>query len=732
MRASFPLTVKRGRIQVALAALCAMAALAVVAAVAPPSAHAAFALKKCEGSPVTGEGSSLQKLAQANWKEHIFNTEIYEGCGASAPAVTFTTASSGCGLDAMGAGVLASSCTGFSGTESEWTKAGYRDKNVRFGAADFAPTPEQEESIDNGKPGQTDSGKIHVIPVAGAAITAVVHFPAGCILKSPGTGTPASGTGTLNNDVSTGGANDPAGTPTGDLYSNQTVRVHIADQKLEEIWQGAITKWGEIVPEADFVAQGVHEAGKTPATCAGEPIYRIVRQDTSGTTYNFKHFLALLPSHSNEGGAKLWTSSNSQVGTTNTAWPLGSATETGVPPAVEPLEVSGSKNPKANECNATVSPKHICHAFEGSGGSLSNAVIATSGSIGYLDLATAREKGYNMTPNATGEPGGGSFEETKNDREYWIPLEAVEPPVSESGTGKVDVGVFVEPTAEAKAHFNGGNETKGANCFGADYRNIPSKASSPNEDPTLADWSQAIATGGTKSAIEKAPTTAYPVCAITYDLAFDDDATVYSEPGEEAKARTVKDYLTSVVSPFGQGDLPSFDYSSLPLEIVHDAQRGVEAIGWDKAADVTTKHEEPVGQSHPGTTSTNNTVTTQTVIAPPSNVFSIAGTKIKGKDVVLSLVLPGAGKVQIKATGGGVTVANVTATVGGGQGTVTLPISSAAVKKLAKAKGHKLSVKITVTFTPTGGTAASETKTITITQAAIAPPKKKKKGKKKG
>ena len=87
--------------------------------------------------------------------------------------------------------------------------------------------------------------------------------------------------------------------------------------------------------------------------------------------------------------------------------------------------------------------------------------------------------------------------------------------------------------------------------------------------------------------------------------------------------------------------------------------------------------------------------------------------------------------MQIKATGGGVTVSNVCASVGGGQGTVTLPISSAALNKLAKIKGHKLSVKITVTFTPTGGTAASKTKTMTLTQAAIAT-KKKKKGKKKG
>ncbi len=73
--------------------------------------------------------------------------------------------------------------------------------------------------------------------------------------------------------------------------------------------------------------------------------------------------------------------------------------------------------------------------------------------------------------------------------------------------------------------------------------------------------------------------------------------------------------------------------------------------------------------------------------------------------------------MQIKASGGGVTVASVSASVSAGDGTVTLAISKAALNKLAKVKGHKLSVKITVTFTPAGGTAASKTKTLTITQA---------------
>jgi hypothetical protein len=717
MRVSLPLTIEHGRIRTALAVLCAMAALIVVAAAVPTQAHAAFALNKCEGAEVEGEGSSLQKVAQLNfWTPQVFDTTLYGGCGSSAPKVTFNSASSGCGLDAVGAGVAASGCLSFSPAKeaTEWEKPGYRAAKQQFGAADFAPDPAEEANIDNGPTGAgtPGAGEIHVIPVAGAAITAVVHFPNGCALQDP---TQVGG----NGDTSTGGPNDPGGSDsTGDKFSNQTLRVHISDQKLEEIWQGQLTTWGQIVPAADFLEKAINGVSKTQSECAATPIVRIVRQDTSGTTYNFKHFLALLPSFSGEGGAKLWTSSSSQVGNTNTVWPLDSATEAGTP---EP--VNGEENSKKNTCE---SAKHICHALEGSGGSLSNAVIATNGSIGYLDLATAREKGYDMTANAK-QPGEAGFEEESpllsgkfinvNDRLYWIPLEEVTPPATESGTGTVDTGVFAEPTTEAKSHFNPlGANAKGANCSGADYRGIPTTPS----DPTLGDWSKAIATGGTT----------YPVCAITYDLAFDDDAPVYGIE-DEAKARTVKDYLTSVVSSAGQFELPTFDYAALPLSIVEIAENGVAAIGWNKSAGAGggTK-EEPVKAPTTTTTTTTTSVITPAITAP-SNSFSIASAKVKGKDIVLSLVLPGAGQVQIKATGGGVTVSNVTASVGGGQGTVTLPISSAALKKLARSKSKKLSVSITVTFTPTGGTAATQKKTLTVTQASIAS-KGKKKTKKKG
>lgn len=684
------------RLRVAAAALAATGLLAIIAG-SPPVAHAAFTLNACEGGPVQGEGSSLQKGAQEKFWDtsEVFKSPVY-GCGSSAPLITYKSASSGCGLDSVGAGDEASGCT-FSSKEAH-PPAGYRDETDRFGASDFAPNPEEEASIDNGPngAGNPGSGKIHVIPVAGAAITVIVHFPDGCELEDPGTGEAKSGAGTVNENTTTGGVNDPTGANTTDAAANETLRLHIPAQALEEIWVHKITEWGQIPTP---VGHGATLASHMKGTgCATKPIYRIVREDTSGTSYNFKAYLSILPFSAGEGGT-LWTTA--EPGTKNTAWPLANASNTGVP-----SDVNTTTHP--NVCESATG---ICHAAAGKGSSLAAAVRETDGSIGYLDLATAREEHFDL-------------EASTKDHAYWLPLEAVSAPATAGTPGTVESGVFVEPTSKPTAHFKGTLPSeKGANCSGAAYRGIPT---TPESDPTLGDWSKAIATGGTT----------YPVCAITYDLAFDDDAAVYGNtPLEEARARTVKDYLAAVTSGGGQVDLKEFDYSVLPQSpsdpLVTDAQNGVAAMGWNKTSGAGGKTEETVKQPATETKTGTTGPSITPAITAPSSSFSIASGKIKGKDIVLSLVLPGAGQVQIKATGGGVTVSNVTASVSGGQGTVTLPISSAALKKLAKSKSKKLSVSIAVTFTPTGGTAATQKKTLTITQASIAG-KSKKKTKKKG
>jgi hypothetical protein len=688
MRASLPLTAERGRIYAAVAALCTVVALA-LAVMLPSSAHAAFTIGKCQGAPIVGQGSSAQKEAQEEfWSTTVWHqAEAAGGCGSSAPSVTYKPEGSGCGIASIGGEASTAECFDFKASE---TGPGIRAASTRFAGSDAPLTEPQKANADAA--GGEKPGLIHQIPVASFAVAIIVHFPEGCELKNPGPVPGKNGAGSLNEDTSTGGPNDPPGGETGDTAAEGTLRVHISAKEMEKIWDGETQQtWGDIVPQEEFGNAVLAER----KACAEVPVTRIVRFDGSGTTFNFKAYLSLLPGAPNG----LWT--GAPVAGDNHIWPETS-TEKKQPEKVAVTEVGGKKVYKCESSN------HICTAFTNGGGELAVAVNGVNGSIGYADLATSRKHGFYM-------------EKEKNDHTYWVPMQTISPEESNK------VGeAYVEPTETPKS--NTVPSPEGADCTDADYRNYPTEGA----DPTLGDWEKAIATGATKAAIASDPIHSYPVCGLTYDFAFDDDAPVFGDTQiEQEKARTVKDYLEAVESTKGQFQLALHDYGTLPLNIIQIAQNGVAAIGWDKSAGAggppIVEPIKPPSGGGGGSSSSTGSVST-----PPSNAFSIASAKVKGKDIVLSLVLPGAGKVQIKATGGGVTVSSVSASVGGGQGTVTLPISSAAQKKIAKAKGKKISVTITVTFTPTGGTAASKTKTLTITQAAIAAKKKKTTKKKKG
>jgi ABC-type phosphate transport system substrate-binding protein len=680
MRVSLPLAAEGGRIRVALAALCTAAMLAVVLATVAPPAHAEFTIAECHGSATKGEGSSLQATAQEQfWTQSVFYTSFGCGTGAAVSSpVSYKSDGSGCGIAAIGGGPgPKETCSTF---QAETAKAGERASETRFAASDAPLTPTQKANAEAA--GGPNPGVLHEIPVAVASVAAVVHFPEGCSLEDP-----AQVGG--NGNTSTGSPNDPSGKATGDSATEETLRVHITAETIEKIWDGTATTWGEVVKEkfaAGSKPTNALEVEEGITECKNIPVRRIVRFDGSGTTYNFKAYLGLLPGESPSG---VWTKAP-VVGDNNT-WPVEVGTNA-VPNKV-PATTEVAKKEVANECNKVASVKgNICTAATGKGGPLAAAVTATDGSIGYLDLATARKEHFDI-------------EKKKADHTYWIPLQTINP----SKANEVGAN-YVEPTAIPTSHIFANGAALGANCTGADYRGIPV---TPASDPTLGDWSSAIATGSED-------TVTYPACALTYDFAFDDDAPVYGNTLiEQERARTVKDYLTAVESSTGQSGLAGADYGILPLSIQKVAAKGVAAIDWNKAAGSGGSKEEvkktPPVEEKPIITP---------IVTPPSNAFSIAGAKVKGKTIVLSLVLPGAGKVQIKATGGGVTVANVTASVSGGKGNVSLSLSKAALSKLAKIKGHKFSVKITITFTPTGGSKASKTKTLTLTQAAI-----KKKGK---
>ncbi|MFZ1155159.1 MAG: hypothetical protein WAN93_09670, partial [Solirubrobacteraceae bacterium] len=311
MRVSLPLAAEGGRIRVALAALCAMVAVAFVAAVATPSAHAAFTIAECHGSAVKGEGSSLQATAQEQfWTQNVFYSSFGCGSGAiSTSPVSYKSDGSGCGIAAIGGGPgPKETCSTF---QAETAKAGERASETRFAASDAPMTPAQKANAEAA--GGPNPGVIHEIPVAVAAVTVVVHFPEGCSLEDP---TQVGG----NGDTSTGGPNDPSGKATGDLASEETLRVHIPAATLEKIWDGTSTTWGEVVKEkfaAGSKPTSPLEVEEGITECKNVPVRRIVRLDGSGTTYNFKAYLSLLPGETPSG---VWESAS--VKGDNNKWPV--------------------------------------------------------------------------------------------------------------------------------------------------------------------------------------------------------------------------------------------------------------------------------------------------------------------------------------------------------------------------------------------------------------------------
>jgi hypothetical protein len=445
------------------------------------------------------------------------------------------------------------------------------------------------------------------------------------------------------------------------LQDATTGQLKLPNSTLVGVFNGTITTWGTVL------------GGSGDATCDAVLVRRVVRSDNSGSTFVLKTFL----NHAKAPADPTFDTTN------NTTWPNTTGIEDDSGTCVDPVKV-------------------FCKPASTGGGALGTELSATPGGFGYMDLATARGKGFDFSGSLA------------TDTTMWVEIQT---------TGSSPT-TYDQPTADVNgwksAAASGGAGPKGANCLTTTYRNIPTTGAGGSTDPTTGDWSTV---DGTAPA-----TNQYPVCTLTWDLAYDDDAAAYGNtPTEEKMARTVKDYLTAVVGNIGQLQLSSYDYAPLPASVDALSVAGVTAIGWNKSADnsgggpTTTT----VTQPPPTTTATS---TQPPPPPPPSNKFTIASSHVSGHKLVLSLQLPGGGKLSVKATatykGKSLTVGTSANTVGGGKGSITLNASSKTIADLKKVTSLK--VKVTITFTPTGGTAVSHSVTLTL-KGSFKPPKKHKK-----
>ncbi len=541
----------------------------------------------------------------------------------SAPGVTYEAQGSGAGRRAVGERT---------GTNADGSQS--RNQPPRFGMTDEPPTPAGQAQMNLGTDAVGDEGKIHVIPAAAGSVVTVVNWPDNCDR-------------TLL----------PAGSRVDAAAVDQTDRIKFTRAEFEAVWNGdaANDTWAEVFPTLN-----------TDTDCQ-VPIKRVVRFDDSGTSFAFKDYLRAL----NNGRGWLTTYITPDTRT----WPNATVSSHDCDNNAGTPNVTGPNGP------------NLVTGCANGNGALMDKVNATDGSIGYADLATARSKGFQITPN------------TSDNDKFWIPVANAS-------------AAFAEPTADA-ASFKNGN--KGANCNTVAFNNIPSAASSPNGDPTLGDWAPV-------SGVD--PASGYPICTLTFGLVFDDNAPVWGNTAaEEQKARSVKDYWTNVVGIGGQSILFANDYSPLPLAIQSVAAAGIASVGWNKAGDAAGGGGgTPPPPPPPGGGGTPPPPPP----ARPSNAFSIpTATVAKNGNVTIGLRLPGAGRVVGAATAsvksGRRTVRR---TVGSLQarvsraGTVRVTVRLNAAGKAALRKVKRLRVTIRVTFTPTGGAANSRTKVVTIKGSA--------------
>lgn len=518
-----------------------------------------------------------------------------------------------------------------------------RDGEPRFGMSDEPPIASEiaqmnagtgeEDAATDANP--NDNGKIHVIPAAVGAVVALVNFPDTCDVEKLPAGSVTSATAALK-------------------------RVRFSKEQFERVWakDPAFDTWNEVFP-------ALSEAG-----CEGIPIIRVVRFDESGTSFAFKDYLDSL------NGARGWKTTYAFGAHKTQEWPnavFGERADCG----------AGVQGP-GSQADAT---DHLTTGCSKGNGSLVSKLIATDGSVGYSDLATAR----NASPSLAVDPAGGD-----NDT-YWTQVEN-------------GANAFVEPTADANGYRTDGE--LGANCQATEFDGVPAD--------TFGDWSAASGVNSKSG---------YGICTMTYGLVFDDNADVWgNSPAEESKARTVKDYWENIVSEGAQGRLFGNDYSPLPPAVATISRAGVAAVDWNKGEGGGNPGGNPGGEDTNNSSSDSN-ATPAPLPVEPSNRFSLPRRSISSKTggATVSVKLPGAGrlvligtaKVQVsrrkrkrkktKTIKVGRVVLNASKA---GTYNLTLKPSGAAKKELRR-RG-KLRVSLKLTFTPNGGSSRTTTTGLTL------------------
>lgn len=497
---------------------CVVCAAAMAALMAPGMASAAPDLgEQCSGASIEGLGSSFQAPAQKIWNPKFNESGQLLACdgtqGSKAkPTVIYNQESANRGSGA---------CLKDFGAE----KATPKYSLFPFCGTDEAPNPTQKSEMESHAAAGVEERALETIPVLQGAVAVIVNLPKGCKAQSL---------------VQVGEKKLKLGRL---VFDNSTV---------EGIYKGSITTWKQ-VDEAQGAGHGEDQVTCENPAEVEDAISPVVRLDKSGTTHIFKAYLEQV----NEAKIQMEAFNEPEAGKK----PCGEAK-----PEEERTWAQVSEGCENQRWPAAAK---VVRPTESGNPGVVNKVATTPSSIGYADLAVAREKAFFSAKGQGGENKKGS--ETKlgeqNER-FWAEIQD-----SAEGVSPVK---YVDPASNGDVE-----KSANSNCAGTIYAAKPGEKFPPKN--TRETWFAAKA-----ELVQKK----YNICGLTYDLALrqyfyflSPEGT--SEAAAKEKATTVENYLLWVLNGKNEGEgkvgggyaVKGHDYEKLSGTVLKEAETGVKEIG---------------------------------------------------------------------------------------------------------------------------------------------------------
>jgi ABC-type phosphate transport system substrate-binding protein len=552
------------------------------------SASPALALK-CNAGPVYMSGSSLQKTAQELWESKwTANSNCLNSKSEKeTPKVEYAGTSSGSGLEEFGANsgeLNATENPTVKKLQEEGKPCGPKDAAGEcldlIAGTDDPPSTAQIGEASAAAGAATGQAEI-TVPVAEGPVSVDLSLPSGCKitteskvdltnntvtqlwegLRKPKEGGKAKDLGGIQAQggyaANTWGALlTQAGVSFTSTEPEESLTRHVAGteetvetQSLEEVEKSEGPKTVKVTDQ---------EKVKLKGGGCGQEITAQVRAAESGTSYAFKTYLAQV-------NHEVW----GEFANDFVQWPTKSDVKD-----EDPITSTSSE----------VSPPEL---ESEKGGQLAENTAANPGSVGYTNTADAVKSGTFTESAKSSSFGTGKVEE--------VVEEEVE---NKAKTGKVKIKVLKSVAAKSLSHEilwgQIQNNGTGAATETSDYANplVPASKTTECETEKLVPGDSAFpysykdtwaGTTSTDPSIHSIGAADYPICALTYDLAWHHygNKNLYG-PGKtvlaEEMANTAKDFLEYVTGQ-GQIDILGSYYSSFPSAMrahIHEAVVHVE------------------------------------------------------------------------------------------------------------------------------------------------------------